>query len=157
LLSAEKTRSSDSFTAASGKPTRTSLGSPTSPAFTSTWTTSASIPCRAADAIVANMARISSARLPAIRRLFRRNPGGRGATRNLGDVVFDRGQVVIRTVGVGASEEAIYSLKIDFELSLYELPPESRRALDEIGVGFEGTALGRNVGVFVCFVEFAVE
>ncbi len=59
LLSAEKTRSSDSFTAASGRPTRISFGSPLSPELTSTWTSSASIPWRAAEESAASMVQVA--------------------------------------------------------------------------------------------------
>ena len=49
LARAEVTRSCDSLTAASGRPTSTSFGSPTSPVLTSTWTGSPSIPESAPD------------------------------------------------------------------------------------------------------------
>src|SRR5512140_2764589 len=55
LLSAEKTRSSDSLTAASGRPTRMRLGTPVSPVLTSTWTGTASMPSNAAEQMVASM------------------------------------------------------------------------------------------------------
>jgi len=55
LLRAEETRSSDSFTAASGRPTRMRSGAPASPVLTSTSTGSASMPCRAAEWMVASM------------------------------------------------------------------------------------------------------
>src|SRR3569833_879379 len=51
----EKTRTTNSLTAASGRPTRINFGSPASLALTSTCTVSASMPCSAADEIVANM------------------------------------------------------------------------------------------------------
>ncbi len=57
---AEWTRFADSFTAASGRPSRINLGSPRSFAFTSTCTGTASIPTSAAEVRVASMACYSS-------------------------------------------------------------------------------------------------
>src|SRR5664280_3723933 len=56
LWRAEKTRSSDSFTAASGRPTRMRTGGPASPVLTSTSTGAASMPCSAAEWMVASIA-----------------------------------------------------------------------------------------------------
>jgi len=55
LWRAEKTRSSDSLTAASGRPTRIRTGRPASPVLTSTSTGSASMPCNAAEWMVASI------------------------------------------------------------------------------------------------------
>ena len=49
------TRSSDSFTAASGNPTRTTLGSPRSPLLASTATGIADIPNRVAECVWESM------------------------------------------------------------------------------------------------------
>src|SRR3954471_19456969 len=67
LLSAEKTRSSDSFTAESGRPTRMRSGMPDSPVLTSTWTGTASMPSNAAEQMVANMGQWTVRRLGFLR------------------------------------------------------------------------------------------
>src|ERR1700759_4079723 len=86
LLRAENTRSSDSFTAASGRPTRKSLGSPRSPVLTSTCTDTASMPTRAAEQIAASICGWAAAGLHAHQPLLQ-------LAADLDHVGLDRGQV----------------------------------------------------------------
>src|SRR5882762_7372544 len=115
-------------------------GSPASPALTSTWTGSASIPCRAAEVIVAS---IPSARLYSLL--------------DDSDVALSGGEIAVGAVGVGIGEEAIEPLKFIFQMRPDKCFPESGGACHEIPFGRESLFRGRPVHEFVGFLKLAVE
>src|SRR5690606_25249702 len=127
-------------TAASGRPTSTSLGSPTSPEFTSTWTGWASMPCNPADKTVASMGRAS---------------GGRGGL-EAEEVGLDRLDVGVGG-GRGVGEPAVNALVILIEHGKDEFAPKVGGAREQILSRGEEAFFGRDAVEGVGFLEFAVK
>src|SRR5690606_1400909 len=127
---------SDSFTAASGSPTRISRGSPLSPELTSTWTSSASTPCSAAEWIVASISGCGGCRRP-------------GPFRNDRDVVLHCDQVRIWTVGVGSGEKAMDPKKVLPQFRFDQFAPERGCLADQVIDGLEHPLAARDIQVVV--------
>src|SRR4051794_12341234 len=115
-------------------------GSPASPALTSTWTGSASIPCRAAEVIVAS---ITSARLYSL--LDDR------------DIALSRAEIAVRAVGVGIGEKAIERLEFVFQMRPDKCLPERGSTGHQIAFRREGLFRGSPVHEFVGFLKLAVK